>query len=511
MSESPNKFRPPIDIEEFERRIHAPGDHDDSAVDPLEELARLVDAGSPPPRLSPAPAPARASEPAAVAASPFRRPLAPVAAPKPPATESWDTELEDWEEQLRGLSAPVAPAPVETRRPAQAWTPVAAPPTPAPATTDFNDFDDFTDEASSPFQPVHQAGHASEVRQGADEKSRESYHAGTEAGEADPYPRPWRREADAEAAQDYQSSDAAPNRRKPLLFAGVGVIGFLALAGGGWALMSAAGVRKTPPTILASGDPAKVQPATAVADQGGAPAGGIFDRRGDAIASSKVVNNQEQPVDLRAPIAPPSSDVSGSGTAQPSTSPGGGYFPTPKRVKTVPVRPDGSLIEPDAPPPRVAAPSTPTHVESPVAQSTATPKVAAPKTTTRVAVAAKNDNARTDTEVAPATPHAKPAPVAPPVAKPARVATSEPVGSIGGGFAVQFAAAGSDAEARDRVNKVQSQFGSALGGRKAGVVRGEANGNTVYRVRVSGLSKDSAVALCGKVKENGGTCFVAGN
>jgi len=34
---------------------------------------------------------------------------------------------------------------------------------------------------------------------------------------------------------------------------------------------------------------------------------------------------------------------------------------------------------------------------------------------------------------------------------------------------------------------------------------------TVYRVRVAGVSKDSANAICNKVKAAGGSCFVAGN
>ena len=70
---------------------------------------------------------------------------------------------------------------------------------------------------------------------------------------------------------------------------------------------------------------------------------------------------------------------------------------------------------------------------------------------------------------------------------------------------------GSEAEARDRVAKVQSQYGSTLDGRKPGVVHGQANGAEVYRVRVGGMTKEAAVALCVKVKSSGGSCFVAAN
>jgi hypothetical protein len=37
------------------------------------------------------------------------------------------------------------------------------------------------------------------------------------------------------------------------------------------------------------------------------------------------------------------------------------------------------------------------------------------------------------------------------------------------------------------------------------------NDKTVYRVRVGAVSKESANAICSKVKATGGSCFVAGN
>ncbi len=33
--------------------------------------------------------------------------------------------------------------------------------------------------------------------------------------------------------------------------------------------------------------------------------------------------------------------------------------------------------------------------------------------------------------------------------------------------------------------------------------------DSLYRIRVTGLSKESATAMCGKVKAAGGACFVA--
>ena len=37
------------------------------------------------------------------------------------------------------------------------------------------------------------------------------------------------------------------------------------------------------------------------------------------------------------------------------------------------------------------------------------------------------------------------------------------------------------------------------------------NGKTIYRVRVGGLSREDANALCTKLQGSGGQCFVAKN
>ena len=42
-------------------------------------------------------------------------------------------------------------------------------------------------------------------------------------------------------------------------------------------------------------------------------------------------------------------------------------------------------------------------------------------------------------------------------------------------------------------------------------VKAEVGDKSIYRVRVSSLSREEAVSLCEKVKAEGGTCFVAKN
>ncbi|MCQ4189095.1 SPOR domain-containing protein, partial [Methylocystis suflitae] len=80
-----------------------------------------------------------------------------------------------------------------------------------------------------------------------------------------------------------------------------------------------------------------------------------------------------------------------------------------------------------------------------------------------------------------------------------------------GGFAVQFGAADSEADARELLKTVVSKYRSQLGGLKPTFKMATVNDKTVYRVRVGAVSKESANAICSKVKATGGSCFVAGN
>ena len=95
-----------------------------------------------------------------------------------------------------------------------------------------------------------------------------------------------------------------------------------------------------------------------------------------------------------------------------------------------------------------------------------------------------------------------------PAPKPAAKTAADPK-PAGGGFAVQLASAGSDAEAREKAARLQQQQGRNLEGKHVTVVKGENNGKPVWRVRVVGLSQENAASMCNKVKGGGGECFVA--
>ena len=77
------------------------------------------------------------------------------------------------------------------------------------------------------------------------------------------------------------------------------------------------------------------------------------------------------------------------------------------------------------------------------------------------------------------------------------------------GWAVQLAAPRSETEARSDVKRLSAQYASTLKGSKIGVHKAVVDGVTVHRLRVVGLSKAGASALCASLKDDGGSCFVA--
>jgi hypothetical protein len=75
-----------------------------------------------------------------------------------------------------------------------------------------------------------------------------------------------------------------------------------------------------------------------------------------------------------------------------------------------------------------------------------------------------------------------------------------------GDWAIQFAAQKSEAEAKVDVGRLNAKYAAALDGATIGVNKTLANGETIYALRVTGLSKAEATALCERLK--GRDCFM---
>jgi hypothetical protein len=224
-------------------------------------------------------------------------------------------------------------------------------------------------------------------------------------------------------------------------------------------------------------------------------------------------------------------------------------FPAPKPVRTVSLRPDGTpiaalnpldpsgLAAPAAAPlqsPPAAAPTQAPGKLAPKAASDAagvaqpsTPKLElptklSPKSSARVVVAKTDTTAPDATAQTPSAP-AAPVKQAPKKPKPEQTeaeATETPAApaappvdataaTASGGWAVQLAAPKSEAEASSEMARLNSKYGGDLNGSTLGVHKAVVNGETIYRLRVVGLTKADAAALCARLKGDGGACFIA--
>jgi hypothetical protein len=381
-------------------------------------------------------------------------------------------------------------------------------------------------------------------------------------------------EADREARSVFEEpirpsadnlADAAPRGRPWRLRAALLAIAGVAMIGAVVALKGRMpGGPKNPPFIAAAQGPTKVQPPSDQTVASPNDSGASVLKDNSSSANVKVVNSEEQPVDLNAQASlansPPASTgaVGGAPMAAPNDTPVvppaqiapptmAAQFPDPKPVRTVSLRPDGTPIASIAPPQAAdqggspaAAPAGPAApAQAPAANGAdagaaaqpSTPKIELPtklsgKSAARV-VDGKGDGAgaeagaQTPDEPAQGTSPAKPekasrkakaaqmaeAESAPPAAPAAAAPVDAATGS--GGWAVQLAAPRSEAEAKTQITRLNDKYASALNGATLGVHKAVVNGDTIYRLRVVGLTKADAAALCARLKGDGGQCFIA--
>lgn len=526
-----NRSRPVIDLDELERQLRAASAPRPVAPagapgrdDPLAELARIVGQDDP---YRPAPAHRPMSAPRPVAAPPFGG--APEPAPR--------FEPSSFEAELAALSRgePFAPG---QQQPA----PVAGP---APRVAEPHD------AAHQPAHPEDQMAAwalrtpAKDDRfQPAPPQAPESYSVRQDP-ELEPVYEP------AGQLPPHEPDYAEPPRRSRrglyavMVVMGVAVIGVSA----GFAVKNTLSGSKVasgspPPVIKADAGPTKIAPE----NPGGVEVPNqdrqVFNKGApEDTKGAKVVGGEEQPVDVNqvarqvrpaVPLpaattttaavvpAPPASAVELPKPPQATALPPG--LGEPRRVKTVSVRPDGTIIDGavdtgagTGAPRSVSLAAVPgTQPESGSVSSTAS--VPAPPQRPRTVEAAGATPAGTATKPAQtATAAAAPTPK-PPAARPTQVASTQPVAASeatetgsSGGFSVQLAAPGSEQEARETASRLSRRFAGELGDMKPAIRKAEVNGKTIYRVRVGSLAREDAVALCEKLKAAGGQCFIAKN
>jgi hypothetical protein len=239
---------------------------------------------------------------------------------------------------------------------------------------------------------------------------------------------------------------------------------------------------KQAPVIIADNSPSKIVPEQKTARS--------QDRVGSQGGDERLVSREEQPVSLPSPSAPavprvvfpspvqPAPTTTGS-TSSPSAA--NGTNDSPKRVRTVTIRPEGGdnsarpSVDPRdaAPPPaaRSASPQTRTSREQPLSLD--------PSTT-----APANEPARQ------------------------RVASAPP----SGGFLVQVSSQRSESDAQASFRGLQAKY-NQLKSRQPVIRRADLGSKGVYYRAMVGPfeSGDEAVQFCNGLKQAGGQCIIHRN
>jgi len=557
MSDVVKGQRSSVNIEDFERKLYASSNSGPAVDDPLAELSRLVGKADPFGNVFANAATGTRAVPSQP--SPPAPPAPPVSAPVPPP-----------------IARPV-PRPEVSVRPAVAATPpsggisVGAG---VASRADSSPRPNFSFRDSAPFPRHAAAAPDNDQALGPNFFDRTTPSPSTDRDEAEFFSY-LSNNSDDHAPADYLQPQeiitAAQPRTGRLVLVGILIVSAI----GAGAMLGLRGIDKKSadgsiPVIKAEQTPVKVEPAISDADKA------KLDEEAAAAKDSaaNVTTKQEQPVEVVTPPGSPPIKIarmiplSGSqarpgDVPAPDATPGAPVpangFPEPHTVKTVSVRPDGSIISGDksagrgqsgngqggngqgvnvqvadsgaAPPlvednvpakvpvpqsrPSLPQAATPSHVPAATGASTdliaKTIKTTTPKTTTRATPTAtsapQDSNAPLQlTPVEPAAP-ANPPPVKIASAQPAPAAPA--AAAAGDGFAVQLGVAGSEEDAKALSAKMASQFGSVLGSYRPSVHKSDVNGKTVFRVRVVNLAKEDAVALCEKLRGSGGQCFVA--
>jgi hypothetical protein len=370
----------------------------------------------------------------------------------------------------------------------------------------------------------------------------------------------------------YRDEDERGGRRWIMPVAAA--IGLVLIGGGVYALVSggssSTGSNGAPVIISADNDPMKVVPENpggrVVPNQDKA----VYDRvAGGSAADPKqpaLISSNEQPVDVVQRTLIPEqlplegendADMEAAGTpvgetedprllspeekaAQNEGSAATGV--SPRKVRTMIVKPDGTLVAQEVEVP-AAQPPKADKVEELAAPQTAKPGEGAPAViaASRVPVAPEQAQPQTNTPAAakPAAQSAAPLPAARPSSQPANVvATVTNQGNVrpatapaqpqaaqqqtaaatpaatstpsAGGYYIQIASLPSQAEAQKSYQNMSAKFGSVIGGRGVDIKAAEIAGKgTFYRVRIPAGDKNEAVALCEKFRSAGGSCLVA--
>lgn len=290
-------------------------------------------------------------------------------------------------------------------------------------------------------------------------------------------------EGDLPANPAYRNHDRGGRGGRGMMIAAL--VGGVALLGGiGAFAMNWGGDSGAPALVQADGSPMKIRPenpgGSSVPHQDSA----VYDTvsrsgGGDQPVQQRLVSGTEEPMAIPQPNDSEDDELAaltkGEDRIQPTeASADAAQDPlavAPRKVRTMVVKPDGTLVPADEPAVNAAA--------EPTVEDIANTPVGEPELITTGATRAV----------------------------PAKVAAAAPV--VAGGWSVQVASQPSEAGASKSMADISKRYGNVIGNRGANIVKAEVEGKgTYWRVRVAAASRDDAVSLCSNLKSAGGSCFV---
>ncbi len=329
------------------------------------------------------------------------------------------------------------------------------------------------------------------------------------------------------APTDDYYDDVAPSRRRisVLAIAGVFALAVLGTAGalGYRAVFGPSSVPSTPPVIKADATPSKVVPATANKEPGK-----VTDRVGANGQIERLLSREEQPVPVvTTPNQPPANNALVTNGAP---AMGSGVVGEPRKIRTIPIRPDQSADSASAAAPAAPEPM-PSAAQPPVRVVNAAPVAEPPRPAVQPAQPPRNVTPQAAAPAQPAPQQQAPPQAAQPShaplslnpnaqparpAAPARVAAQTPApqaaAPASGGYAVQVSSQRSEAEAQAAFQSLQGKFPNQLGGRQPVIRRADLGEKGIYyRAMVVVGSNSEAGELCSSLKAAGGSCIIQRN
>jgi hypothetical protein len=375
---------------------------------------------------------------------------------------------------------------------------------------------------------------------------------------------------------EYYAQQQQQQKRSRRLAAVVAILS-LAVVGGAGAygyrtFFAEAHRNSVPPVIKADTTPAKMIPATQAGDSASNKL--IYDRVGERNQAERVVPREENPVDIKTATVsprprtvyprpqagtptPPSATIPVAGRSAngqvlavasvPSVGQGSGaILPSAKKVRTVTIRPDMTIV-PDtaagradpappspraaeaAPAPRQASPPPPDPAPTEVTRSVAAappPAPAPPQPARSAPPPRQSPSAPLSLSPSEAAPAPAPAPRTPPrpaqqqqplslaSVPPASSARAQPAAPTGSAkFAVQVSSQRSEAEASAAYRTLQLRYPNVLGGRSSFVRRADLGSRGIYYRTMVGpfATAEEAAQLCTSLKAAGGQCILHRN